>query len=81
MNRRRPARPAAQRAWPENASSPDLTGKTYGLVTVLRSAPSVGFGTRWLVRCECGHERYLRRGELIRAPRTHRSCVAREAAE
>jgi hypothetical protein len=52
----------------------DLTGKVFGLLTVVRQAPSDGCGTRWKVRCECGDERILRRGDLVRGIITHRSC-------
>ncbi|OGR95479.1 MAG: hypothetical protein A2V88_15310 [Elusimicrobia bacterium RBG_16_66_12] len=66
----RPGRGSKLRA----AVTEDMTGKVFGLLTVLRQAPSDGCGTRWKVRCECGDERILRRGDLVRGVVTHRSC-------
>jgi hypothetical protein len=58
----------------------DLTGNTYRLVTVTGPAKSDGLGTRWKVRCECGAERIVRRGELVKkgGPKSHRSCQPKE---
>lgn len=33
----------------------DLTGQTFGLLTVLRRLPSSNSATRWLCECECGN--------------------------
>jgi hypothetical protein len=32
----------------------DLTGKTFGMLTVLRRAPNKGRRTRWVCQCSCG---------------------------
>lgn len=64
---------------PKPQPAEDLTGKTFGLLTVLRQSPSDGTGSRWRCRCECGDERTVRRGELIKGVRTHRAC-AKESA-
>lgn len=37
----------------------DLTGQTFGKLTVIEKAESSGSGTRWLCRCECGNERIV----------------------
>ena len=68
--------------WRRHQPAEDLTGNTYGLVTVIRQAPSDGIGSRWKVRCECGVERTARRGDLISkgGPKTHRSCNPKETA-
>lgn len=63
--------------WTRHQKAEDLTGRVYGLLTVLRSSPSDGTGSRWRVRCECGNERTIRRGELIKLVATHRQCKAK----
>jgi hypothetical protein len=54
---------------------PHAPGERYGLVTIIREAPSV-YGARYLVRCDCGVERFMKGSELRRhPPRTHRRCT------
>ncbi len=65
--------------WRRHQPAEDLTGMTYGLVTVIRQAPSDGTGSRWKVRCECGAERYARRGDLMKGPKSHRACKPKES--
>ena len=60
--------------WRIHQPTEDLTGQTFGLVTVLRKSESHGGGSRWRVKCECGDERTLRRGEIVRGITTHKSC-------
>mgnify|MGYP001566538963 CR=1 FL=1 len=61
--------------WRLHQPAEDLTGRIFGLLTVLRQAPSDGCGSRWKVRCECGAERITRRGDLKKGgPKSHRSC-------
>jgi hypothetical protein len=53
----------------------DLTGQTFGLLTVLERAPRTSPGTRqacWRCRCECGQETVVN-GSSLRRGRT-RSC-------
>lgn len=47
----------------------DMTGKTFGKLTVLRFVDSDKRGARWLCKCECGAEKIvlghrLRKGDL-----------------
>ena len=50
-----------------------LLGKRFGLLTVLREAPSTS-KARWWVRCECGHERVVPAQDIVKCVKTHRSC-------
>jgi len=58
---------------PPQTPKRDLLGKTFGLLTVIREAPSTS-RARWRVRCECGHERVLPAQDIVRCVKTHRSC-------
>lgn len=50
-------------------------GTRIGLITVVRRAASLGTGARYLVRCDCGHERIVRGGDLRRYRFTrHQDC-------
>jgi hypothetical protein len=42
----------------------DETGITYGFLTAISRAPSVGGATRWLFRCRCGVEKTIRLGNV-----------------
>ena len=46
----------------------DLTGRVYGLLTVIRRAPSDCYGnTHWFVKCGCGsNEKAVMGGALTR---------------
>jgi hypothetical protein len=56
-------------------------GERHGLVTVVRRVMGAG-GARYLVRCDCGTERYVHGGNLRKKPpKTHRSCEQARAAE
>jgi hypothetical protein len=43
----------------------DLSGTRIGSLTVVRPAPSLGNGTRWLCACDCGAPEY-RLGQQLR---------------
>jgi hypothetical protein len=70
----KPARPAflASRVQPVD----DLTGQRFGLVVVVRRAPSLGRGARWWVQCDCGApERAVYATHLRSSPPfTHKPC-------
>lgn len=71
----------AMRPWPKQKTR-DLTGQRFGLVQVLRMAPSTGQGTRCFVRCDCGVERYVLSLNLRREPpATHLGCKRAQNAE
>ena len=47
----------------------ELSGKTFGKLTVIKRIPNVRKGTRWLCKCSCGNYVevdgcHLRNGEL-----------------
>jgi len=44
----------------------DLTGQHFGKLTVLEHHEWRGHETYWLCRCDCGTEKYVGRGHLIR---------------
>ncbi len=57
-----------------HSKAPDLTGQTFGLLTVIRregSKPYGGFA--YLCRCQCGTEKVISSGSLARADGS-RSC-------
>jgi len=56
----------------------DLTGRTFGNVTVIKRASSSNPDiTRWLYRCVCGRERETYRQSLIGGSTTSCGCVRR----
>lgn len=46
-----------------------LTGQRFGRLVVLGLGPLVGHGVRLKVRCDCGKEKIVRKGELVRKSR------------
>jgi hypothetical protein len=49
-------------------------GTRFGLVVVIRQVPGL-HGARFLVRCDCGKERYVHGTNLRqKAPTTHQRC-------
>ena len=42
----------------------DLTGQRFGKLTALRPAESIGGGTAWVCRCDCGRETVVRTDNL-----------------
>lgn len=65
----------ALRPWPKREAA-DLSGQRFGLIQVVRMAPSTGQGVRCLVRCDCGQERYALAANLRSngGPTTHLAC-------
>ena len=57
--------PAYWRA-PKRPTLPVEIGSVHGPFTVVATAPSLGTGARYRVRCEAGHQ-FVRRGVEIRA--------------
>lgn len=55
--------PAYWRA-PKQKTTALEVGSRIGSLTVIATAPSVGTGARYRVRCDAGHERVVRGGEL-----------------
>ncbi len=54
---------------------PDITGQTYGMLTVLAESSTQSKGkSRWLCRCECGNERDYRANNLRQGKTTHCGC-------
>lgn len=50
-------------------------GERFGFVQIIGPAPSRGKGRRWLIRCDCGHEREVTGSALRqRPPKTHLRC-------
>jgi hypothetical protein len=43
----------------------DMTGQSFGRLTVIGRAENAGKRTRWLCRCECGGEKPFQRGDLL----------------
>ena len=52
----------------------DLTGMTFGRLTVIERAPNIGNLTAWLCRCECGKEIIVTAGDLKRKHTTSCGC-------
>ena len=50
----------------------DLTGKKFGMLTVLKRAENVGKNTMWLCKCDCGKETTTSGGRLVSG--VTRSC-------
>ena len=59
----------------------DLTGKTFGLLTVIKkaAAPDESFDTHawWLCRCACGRERLAKSWDLRHGVAHSCGCVRR----
>ena len=49
---------------PKQKSAAIAIGSRIGSLTIIATAPSVGTGSRYRVRCDAGHERVVRAGEL-----------------
>ena len=48
----------------------DLTGMTFGQLTVIERAPNIGNMTAWRCRCTCGNECIVRASNLKRGQKT-----------
>ena len=42
----------------------EITGETYGMLTVIRPAEKMGIHTRWLCECSCGNVKSIRTNSL-----------------
>lgn len=72
--------PAYWRA-PQQRTTALEVGSRIGALTIIATAPSVGTGSRYRVRCDAGHERVVRGGELRAGKHGCRDCQnAPEAA-
>lgn len=49
-------------------------GSRIGALTVIATAPSVGTGARYRVRCDAGHERVVQASDLRRTKHGCRDC-------
>lgn len=58
---------------------PDLTGKRFGRLTVLRKTSS-GHSTMWLCRCDCGNETVVSTHSLVSGNTKSCGCQRRESA-
>ena len=61
----------------EQANSPDLTGRRFGELTVIKKVESTKHGAaRWLCQCACGAEYTVQGSLLVTGRRTH--CSGKE---
>lgn len=59
----------------------DLTGRRYGMLTVIRSEPSAkALHPSWLCRCDCGNECYVTSYSLHNGKRKSCGCLHRKAS-
>lgn len=56
----------------------DLSGETFGRLTVLDEAERLGGYVMWLCRCECGTEKPVRAGHLTEGRTVSCGCYKRE---
>ena len=58
----------------------DMTGQRFGRLTVIRLADEQvpGGSARWVCRCECGTEKTITRGQLIRGETNSCGCLRKE---
>lgn len=59
----------------------DLTGKRYGMLTVLHRAPNKGRGTAWACRCDCGGYIETRGADLKDGRVRSCGCLRRKSAK
>lgn len=58
-----------------NKSTDDLTGKTFGLLTVVEKAENIKHRNAfWKCTCDCGNEVYVSGTNLRRGYTTHCGC-------
>ena len=69
---------------PKGRFAKDLTGQTFGLLTVARRAPNyiskTGQEAVWHCRCECGNELDVRAGQLRSGHTKSCGCFQKKAA-
>lgn len=58
----------------------DLTGQTFGRLSVVGPAPNLGKARAWLCRCQCGTEKAIRSNHLMAGVIVSCGCRMREAA-
>lgn len=59
----------------------DLTGQTFGLLTVVNRAPNKNNRTMWHCRCECGNECDIRTDQLTRGVTKSCGCLHSQQAK
>jgi hypothetical protein len=57
----------------------DLTGKTFGRLTVVVRSENEGKSVRWLCKCECGREKIVTASHLSRGITRSCGCLASES--
>ena len=58
----------------------DLTGKSFGRLTVLERAANAGAHVRWSCRCECGNAKVVQGASLRSGATKSCGCLSREIA-
>jgi hypothetical protein len=58
----------------------DLTGQKFTRLLVIKSAKSIGNGTRWLCQCDCGSKKVIRDCHLRNGSTQSCGCWRRERA-
>lgn len=58
----------------------DITGRRFGLLSVLRENGKLSGKIAWLCRCNCGNERTIRVSSLVRGLTQSCGCVGRSRA-
>lgn len=56
----------------------DLTGRTFGYLTVLHRTENRGDRTCWLCQCDCGNEAEVTEGSLVQGKSLSCGCLKRE---
>lgn len=59
----------------------DLSGRTFGRLTVVGLGGKRGNDRSWLCRCECGTEKVVVRAELMRGDAKSCGCLRREQTQ
>lgn len=58
--------------------APDLTGRLFGRLVVIKRGPNGGRYARWWCRCKCGSETLVRAGHLISHNTSSCGCSKRD---
>jgi hypothetical protein len=58
----------------------DLTGKTFGLLTVVSRAPKKNRYTQWICKCKCGKEAVVYSTNLMSGSTNSCGCIAKKRA-
>lgn len=59
----------------------DLTGRRFGMLTVVQRSPTLGRHTRWVCACDCGGERIASRNNLLHQNMSSCGCALRRTPE